>query len=373
MGAAMLTLGGVMAAPANAVEPSDGITQTLALGGSDTTEDVMGALAAAYNNNATYNPTPGKDNAVNVPVQAEAGSPGFTAAADANCTQRTYVNKDEANPPTTYPAPNGSTDGKNALRGVAPFPTDNLTTGCFDAARSSSGPSSSDPAQFEYYAFGLDAVSWARFPGNAPVSLSIQEIRDIYSCTKTNWNQVGGSAGTIIRYIPQAGSGTRSFFLGTILNNVPPSTNCGPVKEVQEHDGAAVPAADRSNAIVPFSVAQWVAQGNGVVDDKRGGIVIGRQETTTGVLNPVSGTAGDFTPNANVVREPSTFLGVRRVYNVVDTRLPKVGQTVRFVGEDAAGPGYICDPASGAASIITRFGFGLLPEDPGTGSTCRIQ
>ncbi|MFC5751767.1 substrate-binding domain-containing protein [Actinomadura rugatobispora] len=374
-GAAAVALGGLMAAPANAVAPGDGIVQTITMGGSDTTEDVMDALAAEYNTNTTYNPD--GDVVKNVPVLPGA-APGFSVPGDANCGTRAYVDKAlaPATPPP-YPAPNGSSDGKRALQGVAPFPTDNATTGCFDGARSSSGPSSSDPAAFEYYAFGLDAVGVVKFPGSvAPASLSIQEIRDIYSCTKTNWNQVGGGNGTIVRYIPQDDSGTRSFFVNTVLG-AEPSTSCGALKKVQENDGTQVAAADYGTAVLPYSVAQWIAQGNAVVTDKRASSVFMTQETTAGNLNPVSGTTPNLVPNPNVVKEPSDFLGVRRVYNISYNGVtPKSDQALRFYGDKTsnpnAGPGYICRANSGAATTIRRYGFATFPQSI-SGSICKIQ
>ncbi|MGH3242232.1 MAG: substrate-binding domain-containing protein [Spirillospora sp.] len=362
-----------VASPATAEPPPNGTAEVIAFAGSDTTEDVMDALTAAYRANTTANPD--GDNTVNIPVQAEAGAPGFTVPAQGACTTaRTYVNELEANPPSTYPAPNGSTDGKNALQGNPPYPADNLATGCIDGARSSSGPSSGDPSQFEYYAYALDAVGWAHYETSAaPVSLSVAEIRGIYNCTYTNWNQVGGDDAPIHRYIPQSGSGTRSFFIGTVLNGVEPSTSCGQVTDVQEHDGRAVPTGDRYNAILPYSVAQWVAQANNVVEDKRGTVVIGRQETTGGTLNPVNGPDGNgrYAPNTAVVKENPTFLGVRSVYNVLDGRVSSYSQTLRFAGQDGTGPGYLCDGNSEVTGILTNYGFSPLPPDPFTGETCR--
>ena len=113
-----------------------------------------------------------------------------------------------------------------------------------------------DPATFEYYGFAKDAVSWAHFPGNAPADLTVEQLRAIYSCVATNWNQVGGQDATIVRYLPPTGSGTRSFFVGTVLG-AEPSTDCGTVKTAGENDGSAVPAEDRDTAILPYSVAQW--------------------------------------------------------------------------------------------------------------------
>src|SRR5206468_3244635 len=138
-------------------------------------------------------------------------------------------------------------------------PTDNTTTTAIDIARSSSGRGASDPSTFQYYGYALDAVGIASWPGGNSVNhLSVQEIRDIYACTVTNWNQVGGGNASIVRYIPQAGSGTRSFFINTVLGGANPSTSCGTPIEIQENDGTGVTAANQPNAIFPYSVAQWI-------------------------------------------------------------------------------------------------------------------
>lgn len=378
IGALAVTLSGVMVSPAMAVEGPDGTSQVLAAGGSDTTEDIMDVLADGYNNFAD-NADP--DNAVNIPVQANTTDPAFPVPADPDCTSpnpRNYVNKTVAAPPTTWPAPNGSTDGKNALRGADVFPTDNLSTGCIDIARSSSGPAATDPTSFEYYAYALDAVTWASFDGgDAPASLSVDEIRKIYNCEITDWQDVGGQPGTIKRFIPQAGSGTRNFFIQVVLNNVQPSTACGPVPEIQENSGNLVPAGDRQDAILPYSVAQYIAQANGVVPDKRGGAFAGQQEAASGVENPVSGpdAGGKFTPNPAVIKETGgDFLGIRFVYNIIDSTMPQYEQAKNWVGFDSDGPGYICDiNNSDVQDNLTLFGFQPLSQKAANGNTCVLQ
>lgn len=374
VGALALALAGIATSPAHAVPAPDGQVQVLAFAGSDTTEDVMDALTAGYRGDAT---NPDNDNTVNIPVLAvpDTGET-FTVPGDGSttCGSRTYINETDATPPTTFPAPNGSGDGKLALPGTSPFPANNLANGCIDGARSSSGPAASDPAEFEYYAFALDAVSWAHFNGSAPDSLTLQQIRNIYNCTTTNWNQVGGTAGSIIRYVPQDGSGTRSFFFTTVLGFDPTTVaSCAgqpAVKVVQENDGSAVVAADRPNAILPYSVAQWIAQGNqaGGIADIRGGSLIGQQ----GGQNPVVGTTAPFSPNETVIREGATFVGVRPVFNILDTRSASYGQAKRFAGTDAAGRGYLCINDGEAEGIMRTFGFTPFGNNIQTG-ICRVS
>ena len=377
VGAATVALAGITMAPAHAVPAADGTAQVLAAGGSDTTEDVMNILTAKYAANGTANPD--GDHTVNIPVQANTDDPGFTVTGQGSCSaNRTYVNRSVASPPTTYPAPNGSSDGKNALAGNSPFPTDNISTGCIDIARSSSPRGASDPATFKYFAYALDAVSWAHFDGGAaPASLSIDQIQKIYNCTFTNWNQVGGSNAAIHRYIPQAGSGTRQFFIDAVLGGNEPSTACGAVNVVQENTGNAVPVADRFNAILPYSVAQWVAQANQPdgLPDKRGNVLIGQQDVSVdNTENPVAGPdgSGKYSPNPDVVQEGGDFVGIRYVFNVTDTRLPDYGQVLRFIGTDGDGPGYLCNGNAEVTGTLTTYGF--QPLSAGLdGSHCRVQ
>jgi hypothetical protein len=122
VGALSLALAGISTTPAFAVPAADGASQVVAVAGSDTIEDAMGDLTAAYNADGTANPD--HDRTVNIPVLAAAGTgTTFNVPGEANCPSRTYIHKGEENPPTTFPAPNGSQDGKNVLAGIAPFPT----------------------------------------------------------------------------------------------------------------------------------------------------------------------------------------------------------------------------------------------------------
>jgi phosphate transport system substrate-binding protein len=353
--AALAALGAPLllgAAPAAAVPAADGQVQVLAAAGSDTTQDVVGAVLDAYRTDRTANPD--ADQPVNIPVRPAAG--GLTVPADATCAARAYVPAGQEQPPASLPAPAGSGAGKNALKDPA-----NLATACVDVARSSSGRAATDPAEFEYYGYARDAVSWAHFAGAAPAGLTLAQLRDVYSCAVTNWRQLGGQDAPIVRYLPPAGSGTRTFFVGTVLG-AQPATSCGEPKVAAENDGTAVPAADRAGAVLPYSVAQWVAQANGAVADVRAGVVVG----PLGGENPVSGPDADgrFVPNAAVVNG-GTFPGVRTVYNVLDTRLPSYGQALRVVGFDAAGPGFLCAGSPTVTALLTRFGFTPLP-----GNTC---
>jgi phosphate transport system substrate-binding protein len=347
-------------APAPAADP----THVLAAAGSDTTDAVMHEIMARFG------PSPANVNgsgSVNIPAVP---ATGFTVPADASCASRTYVVS--GTPPTTYTSPNGSSAGKNALKD----PT-NLTNGCIDIARSSSGPSGSDPAEFRYFGFAKDAVSWAGFNGGrAPATLTKTQIKGIYDCSFTNWSEVGGTAGAIQRYLPQAGSGTRSFFIANILDGADPTTvssgSCPAVKLVQENNGAQVTAADRPFAILPYSAAVWIAQANGAMANSRSTATV-RSITVSGTpLQPVAPpTFGKYKPNATVING-GQFPGARTVYNVLHTNSVGYAEALRAVGYDTANPvGGVRSPLCNGqlTSVLERFGFTPLPAN-GNGITC---
>jgi phosphate transport system substrate-binding protein len=342
------------ASPAAAVPPGDAHVDVLAAAGSDTTQDVMGAVLAAYRGDPAVNPD--GDITVNIPVKP---TEPLTVPGDDTCGERAWVTAGQDNPPTTFPAPSGSGAGKAALADSA-----NLTTACIDIARSSAGRGGSDPATFEYYGYAKDAVSWAHYAGAAPAGLTLQQLRGIYACTITNWSEVGGQDTAIVRYLPPAGSGTRSFFVGTVLG-AEPSTACGAVQIAAENDGSAVPAEDLATAILPFSAAQWVAQANTASPDIRAGVQIGALNDQ----NPVAGpdAAGKYAPNVAVIN--GGFPGVRTVYNVLDTRLPSYAQALRVAGFDADGPGYLCSGSPAVTATLTTYGFTPLTTNT-TGNAC---
>lgn len=342
--------------------------KSIAGAGSDTTRDVMGDLVALYNGDASR----AGDLAFNIP-EALTGSQTFTVEGDSDCGAITYS--------ATNPPPNGSSAGINAL--VAD------TQGCIDFARSSRGRSATDAATLDFYAFGRDAVTWGRFPnacpggdagpaGCAPVNLTTTQLRGIYNCDQpgglprfTNWAQVGGDNEPIRRFLPQLGSGTLGFFETRILGltsaqqAVLDGSACAtPPTRVQENSGqAVVPDTSRAAAIVPYSFAQWTAQGNGEVPNIRAGITLGS----------INGIAPTQTTVSN-----GTFFGVRYVYNVTKTSSPAIARALNFVGVRPAaegGNGFLCSDNAQVQLAISRNGFvplALAPAGAGLpNSRCR--
>src|SRR5262249_32807333 len=155
------------------------------------------------------------------------------------------------------PRPNGSSAGiaeliKNAKTG---------THFCVDFARSSRPRASTDPAKgpggIVFVAVGKDAVTYAtNSTTNAPANLTTAQLASIYTCTVTNWNQVGGKTGAINAQLPQTSSGTRAFFLKAIGVATPGSC----VNSTAEENEGINPVLKGPNTIFPYSIGKFIAE-----------------------------------------------------------------------------------------------------------------
>lgn len=350
-----------------AVPPPDGHIQQLAVVGSDTTHNFMTTFTKAWNANTTINKD--HDHMINI---AALPTVNQTIPAEGACTTaRTYGLK---NLP-----PDGSTAGRQALYGTDGVAIDanNPSTGCLDIARSSSPRDPAvDPNTAQFFAYAKDAVSYTYW-GAGPANLSQTQLEDIYTCHKTTWQQIPGShkTGTILRYLPQAGSGTASFFEKTVLAGVtiaPSSPSCPLNDTVQENTGTAVPKANQGRAILPYSAGQWVVQ------NKAGGKADLTAGNNIGAINgvkPATGNGSTAAPNSKSILN-GTFLGSRYLYNVLDTRIPSYAASLRAVGADNSGPGLLCNGSQ--AKAIQAAGFvpiakGATGGGVAASSTCRLS
>jgi hypothetical protein len=352
------TLTGSLAMTVVVANPASASAQYIVDAGSATTYNVMAALFGGVDTDGSTtfpNPEPSAGTVYSIP-------PGQTTnPATVNGTSFTVGGTTYGIPPGTdcagvifgsnastwndnstgfdsettgYPAPNGSSQGKDALydeeEGYANSP--NNDEDCYNMARSSSAPSSPlaapDTANFQYYAYALDAVTFivgsdatagAGLPAGTPAELSLQEVYNIYNCTLNNWDQVQvgvtpagqpihGANAPIYRFWPQSGSGTLAMAQnmlssvalspdnpnaktfdptvaaynpnGSAPGDVPTGTtgnsNCkngiysygGPFvsEENSETVVAQSTAAEDAGAIFPYSVGQFVAQWNNSAD-----------------------------------------------------------------------------------------------------------
>ncbi|HVY08632.1 MAG TPA: substrate-binding domain-containing protein [Mycobacteriales bacterium] len=151
-------------------------------------------------------------------------------------------------------------------------------------------------------------ISGATYEG--PTGLSAKELVDIYSCTKTKWNQLPGnttgSANTIHPLIPQSGSGTRNFFLADLqaANGGSAVTLGSCVRTVQEHDPTGIYADPTpADAIEPFSAGKIALINSGYFANGAGYKgTNGSNAYTANQLKLLSGTPGDTNPVYNSTR-----------------------------------------------------------------------
>jgi hypothetical protein len=331
---------GVAASSASAA-PTDVIT----IAGSDTTELVVKAMFNCGANGLCAN-TPGITNPTYNLFAASNQTTPAVVPADPNCQGAGPVTYHFPVGAGEFATPNGSSAGRNALLNAVaktyPDAAHNSTDvgsfgGCIDLARSSSF--SSNP-KFEYYAFAVDAVGVASPSFNAPASMTIQQVRDIYNCVVNDWSQVGGRPGPIVRQVPVAGSGTGDFFMTNVLAK--PNTNrdttnfpnsgasgaCAPAIFTEENNGKplatdATLRGNYQNYIEAYSAGKWVFQANGSSNptiDLRAGvrpIALVNTDATSGIPGAAPATPVRWLGSQWRMNDATVLLG--GTYNVRTT------------------------------------------------------
>jgi len=143
---------------------------------------------------------------------------------------------------------------------------------CLDYSRSYRARNSTDPplapGGVAFVDLASDAVTYATRDAasggtNAPGNLTAQQLTAIYECQVTNWDQVGGANAPIHASLPQTGSDVRSFFLTALGGGTTPITpgSCvGDDGNTLREDQGVSPVLDDPDAIVPYSVAAYLAQ-----------------------------------------------------------------------------------------------------------------
>ena len=318
--------------------------KTLSGVGSDTIQDVENGLGSAIPAIGSYDAVDPTTGAIGGNIITKSGGPA-------------------------YVRPNGSGDGVKALSdsiegGTHLWNGVNIA-GQVDFARAS-GFQGSTGTDVTYIPFALDAVTYAvnagsDFPRNLPIGGSTDaasrlSLYNIYHCIKTTYLDGDGNSIPIHPLTPQSGSGTAKFWASTLgfSDTTLPTcvkrvnTDSTPVV-VEEHNGTAI---DDAGDIVPFSIAQYIAQGNhasiasafGVnVTERRGNVALGsiggqapiRENGTTTVMNP-------------------SFPVTRSVFNVVSSALVSPAGPIKstFVGASSA----VCQQSA----LIQSFGFQTL-------------
>jgi hypothetical protein len=311
--------------------------RTLALTGSDTTDEVMQALAE----DAGALATGGTRQVAN-----------FSALGSATITTQSGC--------TAITRPNGSGAGRTAL-----LASIDAANNCVQGARSSSltldatGPTRS----LVYVPFAREAVTYAvTNTSNVSTNATIDRIQKWYKCQ--NSTGVVQSNPATKAMLPQSSSGTRKFWLKTLFGaedgagqlgaNITSNTTTGAVSAgcvengtdefgalIQEHQGGKV----NDNELVPYSVGQWTSQASGVVaSDLRGKTRLAQIEST----NPY--TTGAFIQRALYNVFPASYVATS------NTSTEAVAARALFMGASAQ----ICTNTA-AKAIVQRFGLLLEP------------
>jgi ABC-type phosphate transport system substrate-binding protein len=338
--------------------------------GSDTITPVTDQLSSDYNATSPSGPLEYSWDAVN-PITGQIGD---SIPLKTGCTP--------------IARPDGSSAGITALAGSQVVKGVN----CVNYARSSRPRGSSDPPYatggVAFTALAGDAVTWDTPAANtsAPASLTPAQLNAIYTCTDTNWDQVGGKNQAIVPFLPQSGSGTLSFWLAAIGVTTPGPCVSNDNNTLEENEGVN-PVLNNPGTIYLFSVGDWIAQRehsakclNTTCTGNSSGVVCDHtpdfnqffcNESGTMTLREISGVAPlvGKSPNQTInPKFPSTF--DRILYNVVpfdpstSNHIPGA-ESGAPGGEDLDGifgaSGYDC-ASSTAKADITAYGFVNLPN-----------
>ncbi len=319
--------------------------QTLSGVGSDTIQDVMNGMGSPVTAIGSYD-------AVDPTTQLVGG----------NITTRSGGN--------AFVRPNGSKAGVQALsdsiQGGTHLWLGVNILGQVDFARAS-GFQGSTGTDLAYIPFAQDAVSYAvnagsDFPRNLPLGSSADastklSLYNVYHCIKTSYTNTNGDTVPINPLVPQSGSGTAKFWASTLgfSDTALPTcvkrvnTDANPAT-IEEHNGTTI---DDAGDIVPFSIAQYIAQGNhaslysafGVnVAERRGNVALGAINGQPAVRQ----NAG--TGPTTTVMNPS-FPVTRSVFNVVSTG--RITGSDPIVATFVGGTSAVCSQSA----LIQKFGF----------------
>jgi hypothetical protein len=284
LAASCASLAGLLVPSTASADPAyESPTGLVAGVGSDTIQDVFGGYTGA-NNAKTYAAMHSDSPSGGVQVASFDAIPLGGSTAAPGC-----ITSKLGGP--AFDRPDGSGNGRAALLASqsAATPWQNPTvskrctaaavnvSGQIDFARSSSLGGSAGTT-LTYIPFGRDALSYAFFDhsGSNPqvYALTTAQLKSLYTSgtgfiTTANGRKVWAC-------MVQSGSGTRSSFLadiGETESTVAATLAATPCPQSEEHGGNAfytwastLPAAE--DAIIPFSVSQWVCQWNGPCVDR---------------------------------------------------------------------------------------------------------
>jgi ABC-type phosphate transport system substrate-binding protein len=309
--------------------------------GSDTIQDVMNGMGSAVPAIGSYDAVDPSNGVAGGLIQTKSGGP-------------------------TFVRPNGSGDGvaalSDSLEGSAHTWHGVDITGQVDFARAS-GFQGSTGTDVTYIPFALDAVTYAvnagsDFPRNLPLggasdAASRLSLYNIYHCIKTTYTDSNFNTVPIHPLVPQSGSGTAKFWASTLgfSDSALPTcvkrvnTDSTPVT-VEEHNGTSI---DDPGDIVPFSIAQYIAQGNHATISQAFGVSVTERRGNV-ALGGINGQPALRESGTSTVMN-SLFPVTRDVFNVISSAAVTPASTLKstFVGASSS----VCQQSA----LIVAFGF----------------
>jgi Bacterial Ig-like domain (group 3) len=370
--------------------------------GSDTTQDVMNGIANALGGPSSNPIIASYDATIHAAITTRAGGLPIdrpNGSGDGAAALLTSIGQSGSAAWKTYVATGTPTQLE---------PANDFQTGQVDFARSSSGAGANAIAGgvLTYVPFATDALDYA-VDANSKFKafsngLTVQQIKDIYngavneiitgtqeddpklvdSTTDAPYTLAGDEVATPIHvYVPQAGSGTRKFWLGTFTGITDNSSNVdhfttSPISDVEvtgtygideanvlsnptdptsttpveEHDGSVLVGDE--GAITPFSIGKWVADNNGLATDNTHGAILGTIDDAGTGVSPTNEASGVYSLNNDYVSDFSASNLTRLVYNIIPTReIADKSSVTRwaFVGPNSL----VCQEGS----VISEYGF----------------
>jgi hypothetical protein len=266
---------------------------------------------------------------------------------------------------------------------------------CIDFVFSDRGPHTGTVDTF--VALAHDAIDWS-YPvvsgqiNPQPASLTLADLKAIYTCQDMNWDQVGGANAPIVPVLPQPGAGERDSFLaalGITANNescwVDGVAGNGDV--IVEDTGLSPGNMDQFDQpssvddIFPYGIGDWIAQdlavtGTGPAGTPGGATVGGHASSVWGhgdlamgeTVNDLTGVAEQpvvTNSYSQPVINPDWELQLNHdLFDVVRNGCPSTGAcfpttpTYEAVGLPAvfSSTGWVCTNET-AESDIVSYGF----------------
>jgi hypothetical protein len=329
------------------------------------------------------------------------------------------------------PGPSSSAAGVRAL--LDEETAESNEQGCTAIARSAAPPSATGAgdgaataSHLQYFAFALDAVaplvgSNSGSTAETSLDLTLGQIKDVYNCTISHWNDLGASSmAPIIRYWPEPGSSTASLYegiLGFDPRQFTKSDKCansliGTYLVSPHSEAAIVNNQDVTDAFSLYPAGSFSYQWD---HPKAYGPTLSNPDDSTqpntegnwsasltlASVDAVGGSApnpfvafttgegrGSEALDTTTVTETNEWYshvggstvvpGVFYLYNVVDDVLPTYQAAVSFVGFDNVSEGAasaLCDGADAseisAASYVPLGSSGGPSGTDQAGATCR--